>query len=139
MSCHATGAGAGATATPERWTGLPFVALVGNPNVGKSTLFNALTGAHQRVGNWPGKTVCVAQGDWRTAGGRPLRVADLPGSYSLLPDSPDEALVRDVLTAPEGSGPTPWSSRSTRPTRPATSTCSRRSSTPTSPSSSRSP
>ncbi|MGW6710148.1 ferrous iron transport protein B, partial [Streptomyces sp. NPDC054956] len=75
------------------------------PNVGKSTLFNALTGAHQRVGNWPGKTVSVARGDWRAPSGRRLRVADLPGSYSLLPDSPDEALVRDVLTAPAGERP----------------------------------
>jgi ferrous iron transport protein B len=72
------------------------VALVGNPNVGKSTLFNVLTGARQRVGNWPGKTVSVARGTWRTPGSE-MTLIDLPGTYSLLPDSPDEALTRDLL------------------------------------------
>jgi ferrous iron transport protein B len=76
--------------------GDPRVALVGNPNVGKSTLFNALTGARQRVGNWPGKTVSVAQGTWR-AGRDSVTLVDLPGTYSLLPNSPDEALTRDLL------------------------------------------
>jgi ferrous iron transport protein B len=72
------------------------VALVGNPNVGKSTLFNAVTGARQHVGNWPGKTVHVATGTWRL-GGRAVEIVDLPGTYSLVPRSPDEELTRDLL------------------------------------------
>ena len=74
----------------------PTVVLVGNPNVGKSTLFNALTGGRQHVGNWPGKTVSVARGVWRDAG-REIGVVDLPGTYSLVPDSPDEELTRELL------------------------------------------
>lgn len=79
--------------------GAARVALVGNPNTGKSTLFNALTGARQRVGNWPGKTVEVASGSWRTGGegAAPVALVDLPGTYSLVPRSPDEALARDLL------------------------------------------
>ncbi|MFJ2400648.1 ferrous iron transport protein B [Streptomyces xanthochromogenes] len=79
--------------------GAARVALVGNPNTGKSTLFNALTGARQRVGNWPGKTVEVAWGSWRTgdAVATPVALVDLPGTYSLVPHSPDEALTRDLL------------------------------------------
>jgi ferrous iron transport protein B len=72
------------------------VALVGNPNVGKSTLFNAITGARQHVGNWPGKTVHVATGTWRLEDCS-VEIVDLPGTYSLLPRSPDEELTRDLL------------------------------------------
>ncbi|MDG4858146.1 FeoB small GTPase domain-containing protein, partial [Streptomyces sp. T-3] len=100
-SCHGTTA----TLPARTAAGSALIALVGNPNVGKSTVFNALTGAHQHVGNWPGKTVQVAQGQWRTPDGARLRVADLPGTYSLLPESPDEELVRDLLTTPRGDRP----------------------------------
>jgi ferrous iron transport protein B len=79
------------------------VALVGAPNVGKTTLFNALTGARRETGNWPGTSVAVGRGSWRvpcahgTPGDQELAVVDLPGTYSLDPLSPDEALTRALL------------------------------------------
>ncbi len=73
-----------------------IIALAGNPNVGKSTLFNALTGLHQHTGNWPGKTVAVAQGTY-THRGRKFRLVDLPGTYSLDPHSAEEEVARDFL------------------------------------------
>lgn len=82
-------------------TGTITVALVGNANVGKSTLFNQVSGARQQLGNWPGTTVEVARADWRPrdAHGRelPITVLDLPGAASLNPTSPDEELTRDLL------------------------------------------
>jgi len=74
-----------------------MVALVGNPNAGKSALFNALTGARQKVGNYPGVTVERKSGRMSLADGRPLEIVDLPGTYSLEPGSPDEAVTRDVI------------------------------------------
>ncbi len=75
----------------------PLVAVVGNPNAGKSALFNALTGARQKVGNYPGVTVERKSGRLALADGRPAELVDLPGTYSLDPVSPDEAVTRDVL------------------------------------------
>ncbi|WBH15182.1 ferrous iron transporter B [Sphingomonas radiodurans] len=76
---------------------LPLVALVGNPNAGKSALFNALTGARQKVGNYPGVTVERHSGRLALDDGRPVELVDLPGTYSLDPSSPDEQVTRDVL------------------------------------------
>ncbi|WP_294256876.1 ferrous iron transporter B [uncultured Sphingomonas sp.] len=75
----------------------PLVALVGNPNAGKSALFNALTGARQKVGNYPGVTVERHSGRMALPDGRPIELVDLPGAYSLDPGSPDEQVTRDVL------------------------------------------
>ncbi|HEY6048442.1 MAG TPA: ferrous iron transporter B, partial [Sphingomicrobium sp.] len=76
---------------------LPLVAVAGSPNAGKSALFNALTGARQKVGNYPGVTVERHSGRVTLADGRPVELVDLPGAYSLDPASPDEAVTRDVL------------------------------------------
>ena len=75
----------------------PLVAVAGSPNAGKSALFNALTGARQKVGNYPGVTVERHSGRLTLADGRPVEMVDLPGAYSLEPASPDEAVTRDVL------------------------------------------
>jgi len=72
------------------------VALAGNPNTGKSTVFNALTGLRQHTGNWPGKTVARAEGAF-AAGGRRYKIVDLPGTYSLLSSSLDEEVARDFI------------------------------------------
>jgi len=72
------------------------IGLTGNPNVGKSTLFNTLTGAHQHVGNWPGKTVEKKQGEFAFQG-RKIRIVDLPGSYSLTAYTEEEAITADFI------------------------------------------
>ena len=80
----------------------PLIALVGNPNAGKSALFNALTGARQKVGNYPGVTVERHSGRLMLDDGRPVELIDLPGAYSLEPSSPDERVTRDVVTGKGG-------------------------------------
>ncbi len=78
----------------DRWDYV--VALAGNPNTGKSTVFNALTGLRQHTGNWPGKTVARAEGGFEYSGKR-FKLVDLPGTYSLLSTSLDEQIARDFL------------------------------------------
>jgi ferrous iron transport protein B len=83
---------AGATLAPT-----PRIALAGNPNCGKTALFNALTGGKQKVGNYPGVTVERKEGSVTTASGRTLAVLDLPGTYSLDARTPDEEITKKVL------------------------------------------
>lgn len=72
------------------------IALAGNPNTGKTTVFNALTGLRMHTGNWPGKTIARAEGGYSYDGGR-YKIVDLPGTYSLLSASPDEEVARTLL------------------------------------------
>ncbi len=78
----------------EKWDYI--VALAGNPNTGKSTLFNALTGLRQHTGNWPGKTVARAEGGFGYQD-KKYKIVDLPGTYSLLSASVDEEIARDFI------------------------------------------
>lgn len=80
--------------SPDTWDYL--IALAGNPNVGKSTVFNALTGLRQHTGNWPGKTIVRAEGAFAHQDKR-MKVVDLPGTYSLQAGSADEEVARDFI------------------------------------------
>ena len=74
----------------------PVIALLGQPNSGKSTIFNLITGSHQHVGNWPGKTVDQKEGEFHLNGKRMI-LADLPGSYSLSADSDEEVITEAYI------------------------------------------
>ena len=76
----------------------PVIALLGQPNSGKSTIFNMMTGSHQHVGNWPGKTVDRKEGTFLLYG-KKMVLADLPGSYSLSAGSDEEVITRDFITS----------------------------------------
>ncbi len=95
---EATGQGSRTTSTPKRPTADAVVALIGQPNSGKSTLFNGLTGARQHVGNWPGKTVEFKSGIYRF-GKKSFEIVDLPGSYALAPNSAEEEVTCTYATS----------------------------------------
>src|SRR5512133_3409182 len=75
---------------------IPMIALAGQPNMGKSTIFNLLTGLNQHVGNWPGKTIEQRMGHFQHEG-RELHIVDLPGTYSLTANSPEEVIAREFI------------------------------------------
>jgi len=77
------------------------IAIIGNPNAGKTTLFNCLTGLRQKVGNYPGVTVEKKEGHIQFDDGQEVTLIDLPGTYSLTANSPDEKVATDVLLYPK--------------------------------------
>jgi ferrous iron transport protein B len=91
-NCHSAVAGAPSQKPPGQLT----VALAGQPNVGKTTVFNMLTGLNQHVGNWPGKTIAQKTGTYHH-NGTVLNLVDLPGTYSLTANSEEERIARDYL------------------------------------------
>ncbi|MBS0294455.1 MAG: ferrous iron transport protein B [Proteobacteria bacterium] len=93
--------------TAQAATAFTHIALLGNPNCGKTALFNVLTGARQKVANYAGVTVERKEGMLTTASGRRVRVLDLPGAYSLHAQSLDEAVTRDVVTGRRPGEPVP--------------------------------
>ena len=97
----------GRLTTAPRASAIRHVAIAGNPNCGKSTIFNALTGLRQKVGNYPGVTVERKVGRFFGSHGEPMTLLDLPGSYSLQVRAPDEAVARDVLLGREPGTPQP--------------------------------
>src|SRR5271168_5214954 len=99
-------AGASAATLPKPALGKCIAALVGNPNAGKTTLFNALSGLRQRVGNYPGVTVEMKKGR-ANFNGMALDLIDLPGTYSLAARSPDEMVAVDLLLGHRPEEPRP--------------------------------
>src|SRR5450830_1825856 len=103
MGAVETSIGAGVQKSPQH----PQIALLGNPNCGKTALFNRLTGARQKVANYAGVTIERKEGHFTSPAGKPVRVLDLPGAYSLSATTPDEAITRDVVGGMRKGDPRP--------------------------------
>jgi len=103
MGAVETSVGSGVQKSPQH----PQIALLGNPNCGKTALFNRLTGARQKVANYAGVTIERKEGHFTSPAGKPVRVLDLPGAYSLSATTPDEAITRDVVGGMRKGDPRP--------------------------------